>query len=137
MKLGTRKWNTWKFDDTSSFWYDYSKSPVVLERKQHHYYATNMFVWRTSKDLLELMSFFISYADRHRDDPSPAAARFSVWKINKPYDTKYRIEFYEPIVKEKELIGTWCTKEYDAWINMKGENVIADKAAEGKPKLTG
>tara|TARA_R100001440_G_C2480526_1_gene113287 strand:- start:6 stop:383 length:378 start_codon:yes stop_codon:yes gene_type:complete len=118
MKMGTRKWNTWRLDNTSSLWKDYSKSPEVLERKPHHYFGSNILVWRTSEDLLELLNFFTEYSNKHRQQYF-GAQRFSLWKIHLPKDAPYDIDHYEPIVEDKELIGTWCTEEFTAW--MKGE----------------
>tara|TARA_B100000900_G_C20369413_1_gene629756 strand:- start:58 stop:432 length:375 start_codon:yes stop_codon:yes gene_type:complete len=120
MKMGTRKWNTWKHVKTKSILYDYTGTEEVV-RQPYHFFGSNTLVWRTNDNILELLNFFVEYSNRYRQEYF-GSQRFCIWKVNLPKDAPYDIDKYEPQVKEKELLGSWHTMTYQAW--MDGETDI-------------
>ena len=62
MKMGTRKWNTWKHVKTKSILYDYTGTEEVV-RQPYHFFGSNTLVWRTNDNILELLNFFVEYSN--------------------------------------------------------------------------
>jgi hypothetical protein len=72
-----------------------------MRTQQFHFFASNVFEWKTGTDLMEVLEWFAT----QKNHP------FNVWYIPKPNGSAYEIKQYSPQARGAKHLGTYKGKK--------------------------